>query len=212
MLLFCLMASGSVQAAGKKGLVKEGKKYYYYQKGSKVKNTWKKVKDKGVAYKYYFGSDGAAYAGKKAKPAIKKIKGATYAFDEKGRMIKGVVFIEKKFDNDLFCYTGTFYVFGKKGKLNKTDTKKLTKLYKKVIAGNTIPASEFQTILTKYGETEPLYTYYTGQGCDPSWDEGYFQYAHVVFAMHKNLNDGLDYIDGFRKFMKPAAIVKAAAM
>lgn len=50
-------AASQTQANSKKGLVKEGKKWYYYNaKGKKLTNTWKTVKKK----KYYFGADGAA--------------------------------------------------------------------------------------------------------------------------------------------------------
>lgn len=80
-------------ATVKKGLKKEGTKYYYYENNQKVTNTWKSVSKtvngKKVTYRYYFGKDGAAYAGKKGAPAIKKISGAYYAFDSMGRMLKG---------------------------------------------------------------------------------------------------------------------------
>ena len=211
LLMFCLLFSGSAFAAGKKGLVKSGGKYYYYQSGRRIKNKWKSVKVNGVTYRFYFGSNSAAYSGKKAKPAIKKIQGATYAFDENAHMIKGVVFIEKKFDSSLFCYVGNFYVFGKNGKLNKGETKKLQALYKKVIRGARVPAEEFQKVLAKYGEKVPLNTYFTGQGCDPGREEGYFQYAHVVFAMHRDIASGRYFIDGFRKYLSMDQLRSAAA-
>ena len=95
-----LTGAGTVQvqaAAVKQGLKKESGKYYYYVKGVRVKNTWKTVSTtkngKTVTYRYYFGKDGAAYAGKivngKTQIAVKKISGAYYGFDAYGRMVKG---------------------------------------------------------------------------------------------------------------------------
>lgn len=88
-------------ASAKSGLKKEKGKYYYYSKGKKVKNTWKTVKKGGKSYRYYFSSNGAAYAGKTVNgvktPAVKTIKGKKYAFDVNGRMIKGVCVIKYKF-------------------------------------------------------------------------------------------------------------------
>lgn len=96
----------SVQAATvKSGLKKENGKYYYYAKGVKVKKAWKTVKvtknGKTTSYQYYFGSNGAAYAGKKVygvnTPAVKKIDGKYYGFGVSGRMIKGTYVINEKF-------------------------------------------------------------------------------------------------------------------
>lgn len=92
-------------AAVKKGLKKEGGKYYFYDKGKRVKNTWKtvKVKKNGkiVSYRYYFGKNGAAYAGRLVyglrTPAVKKINGKYYGFGISGRMIKGTYVINDKF-------------------------------------------------------------------------------------------------------------------
>ena len=122
MLSFCIQitaAPGTVNAAGatvkKTGLVKQKGKYFYYQKGKKLKSQWKTVTVKGKKYRYYFGKDGAAYAGKvkygEKVPAVKKIGKATYAFDCNGRMLKGIQVINQK-----------FYVFSASS--GKLDTKK----------------------------------------------------------------------------------------
>lgn len=91
-------AAVRVEAATvKKGLKKEGTKYYYYVNNKKVTNTWKSVtktvNGKKTTYRYYFGKDGAAYAGKKGAPALKKISGAYYAFDSTGKMLKGKTYL-----------------------------------------------------------------------------------------------------------------------
>lgn len=64
---------------------------------ARIKNKWKNVKDAKTkkTYRYYFGKDGAAYAGSKdmfgrKKLAVKKIGGKQYGFDTNARMIKGV--------------------------------------------------------------------------------------------------------------------------
>ena len=68
--------SGALTNAGKVGLVYEKGAYYYYDKGSKVKNAWRTVKGK----RYYFTSNG------KAATYSVKVKGAYYVFDAAGRL------------------------------------------------------------------------------------------------------------------------------
>lgn len=102
----------NVQAASKReGLVKSEKtgRYYFYEKGKLVKNKWKTVKSKnGKYYRYYFGSNGAAYAANddlsKYNVIIKTIKGKVYGFDSYGHLAKGVYVAEN----------GKFYVFNTK--------------------------------------------------------------------------------------------------
>lgn len=119
----------SVQAAAvKSGLKYENGKYYYYEKGSKVKSGWRTVttkdsKGKKVSNRYYFGKDGAAYAGKKRSGVaycftVKKIGTKSYGFDYKGRMLKGIyVSAQEK-----------FYVFDSKtGVYNAAQSSKLNK-------------------------------------------------------------------------------------
>lgn len=92
--------TGAVQvqaATVKKGLKKEGTRYYYYENGVRVKNAWRTVSKiqngKTVSYRYYFDKNGVAYAGKKVNGvtqiALKKISGCYYGFDSYGRMVKG---------------------------------------------------------------------------------------------------------------------------
>lgn len=96
-------------AAAKSGLQKVNGRYYYYSGGEKIKNKWKSIKStedgKTVKYRYYFGSSGAAYMGKLIGdgillPAVKKIGGKYYGFDQFGRMLTG-----------LCVKNGLFYVF-----------------------------------------------------------------------------------------------------
>lgn len=119
----------SVQAAAvKSGLKYENGKYYYYQNGSKIKSKWKTVttkdsKGKKVSYRYYFGKDGAAYAGKKRSGVtycftVKKIGTKSYGFDYKGRMLKGIYVSNQE----------KFYVFDSKtGVYNAAQSSKLNK-------------------------------------------------------------------------------------
>lgn len=64
--------------AVKKGLKQEGGRYYFYDKGKKVKNKWQVVKKK----RYYFKSNGAAAIG------WNKIGKKAYYFTDKGVMVK----------------------------------------------------------------------------------------------------------------------------
>lgn len=148
--------AGAVQvqaATVKSGLKKENGKYYYYSKGKKIKNTWKSISTtsngKKVTYKYYFGKDGAAYAGKKVngatQPALKKISGCYYAFDSYGRMMKGTYAISgiyRTFSSSTGKMTGLvsengkyYYYSGSKKAVNTFKTVKInssgkTKSYK----------------------------------------------------------------------------------
>lgn len=129
----CFPTLGSVRAAEvKRGLKKEGKYYYYYVNNEKVTDTWKTIKTtskgKKVTYKYYFGSNGRAYAAPNLKKTdkytknvvVKKIGKYSYGFDSKGHMVKSGYYnnplkIDRKGDS------ATYY-FDKKGRciLNKS--------------------------------------------------------------------------------------------
>ncbi len=142
----------SAASSKKNGLVKEKGKYYYYQKGKKVTNKWKTITTKGKKYTYYFGKNGAAYAGTVkdgiAIPAVKKVGRATYGFDKKGRRLKGIQVIKEK-----------FYVFSSNGKLNEGKSKKLRQatLYNK-------DAAKLIKLLKKYGGKLKKTEYFSG-GC-----------------------------------------------
>lgn len=109
----------------KSGLQPEKGKYYYYKNGVKVKKKWLTLKQKGKYYKYYFGANGAAYAGTRqygtSIPAVKKIGSANYGFDYQGHMLKGT-----------YVINGKFYVFASKdGKMNGKLSLKLRAASKK---------------------------------------------------------------------------------
>ena len=108
---FCLQAPAAVlsdpvpvMAEAKSGIQKEKGKIYFYENGQRVRNTWKNVKEvkkgKTVVSRYYFGANGAAYAGKKVfgvnVPAVKKINGKVYGFGTEGRMLKGIYVVNGK--------------------------------------------------------------------------------------------------------------------
>lgn len=73
-------SSSSESASAKRGLVKSGNDYYFYENdGTKLKNAWKTVKGK----RYYFRSNGKAAVG----PC--KVKGKAYVFGSNGALKTG---------------------------------------------------------------------------------------------------------------------------
>lgn len=127
----------NVQAATKKGLKKEGNYYYYYVKNKRVKKKWKTVKTtsngKKISYKYYFGSNGRAYAARNLKKSegynknvvLKKIGKYYYGFDNKGHMVKSGYYNDpRKFDSNGDTMT---YYFDKKGHYNAKKSKAIRK-------------------------------------------------------------------------------------
>ena len=127
-------------AASRKGLVKSGKKYYYYKKGSKIKNKWKKVSVKGVKYRFYFGKDGAAYRAKSLflnayNVKLFKIGKKKYGFDNYSHAVAPGIYVDG---------SSRIYVFEKKGVYSDKKTKTLraalpkgkirTDMYSRVIA------------------------------------------------------------------------------
>ena len=125
----------SGQTTVKKGLVKEKGKYYFYEvkedgTSARIKNKWKNVKDAKTkkTYRYYFGKDGAAYAGSKdmfgrKKLAVKKIGGKQYGFDTNARMIKGVAASYLDSGEKLYAFNS------KTGVYDVAKTKKIRKAY-----------------------------------------------------------------------------------
>ncbi len=111
----------------KKGLVKENGKYYYYKKdGVKLKNSWKTItNENGSKDKYYFGTNGAAYAAPKDSAhkkviVVKTINDVKYGFLANGKCVSGI-----------YCNADCkVYCFKSNGKLNEDKTKKLRKLSK----------------------------------------------------------------------------------
>ncbi len=127
-------------AASRKGLVKSGKKYYYYKKGSKIKNKWKKVSVKGVKYRFYFGKNGAAYRAKSLflnayNVKLFKIGKKKYGFDNYSHAVAPGIYVDG---------SSRIYVFEKKGVYSDKKTKALraalpkgkisTDMYSRVIA------------------------------------------------------------------------------
>lgn len=149
----------SAAAVKKTGLVKEKGRFYYYQKGRKLKSKWKTIEIKGKRYTYYFGKDGAAYAGKVRYgdeiPAVEKIGGYTYAFDVNGRRMKGIQVIREK-----------FYVFAGNGRLNVQKTARLRKasVYRADV-------DRLKGILERYG-AKCRKTEYFPKGCHGEGEDG----------------------------------------
>jgi hypothetical protein len=185
LLILCLMfvqlpaiggtsVPARVEAATvKKGLKKEGGKYYYYQNGKKVKNTWKTVKTtkngKTVSYKYYFGSNGAAYAGTKTDwdttIAFKKIGGKYYGFNASAQMVTGI-----------YVSNDSFYVFNEKtGVYDASATKKLraASKYQK-------NAATLRKLLGKPSRTE------TTDGCYGDGEELILYYPHFMVNLYRD--------------------------
>lgn len=153
-------------AAVKSGLVKENGKYYYYAKGKKVKNTWKKV----GSYKYYFGSGGAACTG------VKKIKGAYYVFDKNGRMQKSgwatsgsyryYLLSTGKAVTGVRLINGKFCSFASNGRYSKAKTKK--------IRAAAVYEKDFSALKALIGE--PKSADYVA-GCYGSGEDGILNYG-----------------------------------
>lgn len=176
-LLFCLSlvrifgpgSPATVQAAGKTGLFRDGGKYYYYSNDKKQTGKWKNIKlntaGKKVKYRFYFGSDGAAYAGSIDGDGIltlaaKKIGGKVYGFDHLGHMLKGV-YVSKR----------QFYVFDSStGVYDKKNSKKLRNASKEGAGDKKLinllaklgckPQKITENIATNYGNgTGSIYSY-----------------------------------------------------
>ena len=106
--------------------------YYYYVKGKKITNKWKKITDTATkkSYWYYFGPKGRAYKAYEntlssmylERFVTKKIGTRTYGFDEFGHRIKGAWFSTKI--NKLFFFDGN-------GIYNSSKTSKLRVYAKK---------------------------------------------------------------------------------
>lgn len=183
-LLFCLQDASApgarcsaASSSTKSGLVKSKGKYYYYKNGKKVKNTWKTIKVNGKKYKYYFGSNGAAYAGKtvagEVVPAVKTIGKYKYAFDAKGRMLTGIQVIGEK-----------FYYFKSNGRLNSTRTTKLRKAskYEKNV-------TTLRKLLKKYGYKLKNTEYY-GFSCYGDGEDGSLIYSNFEVQVFKYNSSG----------------------
>lgn len=181
------LSSTTAQAASKKGLVKEKGKYYYYivkkdGTSEKVKETWKTVKvtknGKTTSYKYYFGKNGAAYAGSIKNgvkvPTVKKINGRYYGFGTNARMLKGIYLINDK-----------FYVFhSKTGIYDRTKSSKLRNAY-----GYEKKAETLKKLLGKPKKTEVF------QGCYGNGKEFLLYYPNFVLSTGETIK-GVEVIFG----------------
>lgn len=181
------ISSTTVQAAAKKGLVKEKGKYYYYVlkkdgTSEKATETWKTVKvkknGKTISYKYYFGKNGAAYAGSTKNgiktPAVKKIGDKYYGFGTDAKMLKGTYLINDK-----------FYVFhSKNGVYDRNASNKLRKAY-----GYEKKAATLRKLLGKPQKTE------TFQGCYGNGKEYLLYYPNFILSTGENAK-GVEVIFG----------------
>lgn len=170
--------SVKVEAAVKSGLVKSGKKYYFYQAGKKVVNRGKTID----GHKYYFGKDGAAYAALKAKGmsdniVAKKVNGKVYGFDVKGRMVKGIYCTE---DGKLYCFNA------KNGKYKKAATKKYQKALKYLANAATI---------RKY-LGEPLKTTESSSCFRDGGTDLLLTYEHICLSLYRNDTTGEELVLG----------------
>lgn len=115
----------TVQAATKTTLKKVNGRYYAYENGKKVCNSWRTIKVGQKSYRYYFGANGAAYQANRDMMGrygvlVKKIKGQYYGFNYLGRMAKGVCVGS----TSAYGMTYVFY-FNANGTYNKTRTVQL---------------------------------------------------------------------------------------
>lgn len=185
-----------VQAATvKNGLKKEGSYYYYYNKNKKVTNAWKTVKvtanGKTVSYKYYFGSNGRAYAAKDLKKSdnytknvvVKKIGSYYYGFDNKGRMVKSGYYNDPlKLDANGDSYT---YYFDKNGRYNAAKSKAIRKA-----GAYGANAASLRKILGKPKATKKLNSCFGEPG-----DDYQLNYANIYVTLHR-YPDGREMVFG----------------
>lgn len=185
-----------VQAATvKKGLKKEGSYYYYYSKNKKVKKTWKTVKTtsngKKVSYRYYFGSNGRAYAAKNLKKSdgytknivLKKIGKYYYGFDNKGRMVKSGYYNNPlKFNSQGDSKT---YYIDKKGRYNAAKSKAICKA-----GAYGANAASLRKILGTPKKVKKLNSCFGEPG-----DDYQLNYANVYVTIHR-YPDGREMVFG----------------
>ena len=197
----CLFTAVSVvvppvqaQAAAKSGLVKKGSKYYYYKKGKKLINKWKKVKQKKVKYKFYFGKKGAAY--KASNPFNKaynvklfKIGKKKYGFDNKSHLVAPGVYVDSK---------SKIYAFGKKGVYDSKTTKDLRSRFASGKRSKTLLADLEKAL------GEPLKTVVEKNSCNDAakWNNDSYidvvlQYKYFEVIMVQNEKTGEYAIDCF---------------
>lgn len=160
-----LTEPATVEAASvKKGLKKENGKYYYYVNGQKVKNTWKTISVKGQKKRFYFGSNGAAYAGKvefgQEVLAFKKISGKWYCFDKNGYMQKGLRVVQNSTGGTKFCYFNSKGVYDAKV---TTKYRSAAKYKKNAATLRKLLGKPKKTVTTDscYGPGKDLLLYYT---------------------------------------------------
>ena len=170
-----LMGSVSASAAGKSRLTTSGKKIYYYESGKKVKNCWKKVKGN----KYYFGKNGAAYMapktlGRSKNVVCKKIGGAKYCFDQKGRLVKNGVYAD---------VDGNAY-FVKNGKVNEAKTKKIQKAVKYLA-----DAKKIRSYLGKPKKTRESSSCFREEGTDLE-----LTYPYVTLSLFRDDKTGEELV------------------
>lgn len=134
-------------ATTKEGLKKENGKYYYYENGKKVTNTWKTVR----SYKFYFGKTGAAYTN-----TVVKIKNSYYGFNKYGRMLtnawKTVKGNKYYFGKTGVAYKGTVLYGEKQIKIVKINGKSYGfDTYARMVKGDYVKNGKFYSFNTKTG-------------------------------------------------------------
>ena len=134
MLITVLTVSAAVpaQAAVKKGLVKSGGKYYYYnKKGEKTINKLKTLKQNGKKYVFYFGKNGAAFKAansfdKTYNVKLFKIGKKQYGFDQYSHRVKPGIYVDSM---------SKIFVFNAKGVYDSKKSKTLRGKFKSVYDG-----------------------------------------------------------------------------
>lgn len=135
-------------AASKKGLVKQGKKYYFYKNGAKIKKKWKKVSVNGVKYRFYFGKNGAAYRAKNLflnayNVKLFKIGKKKYGFDNYSHAVAPGIYVDG---------SSRIYVFEKKGVYNNKKTLAL----RKALPKGQISADMYSRVIAQLGQPKKV--------------------------------------------------------
>lgn len=167
-------------AASKKGLVKQGKKYYFYKNGVKIKKKWKKVSVDGVKYRFYFGKNGAAYRAKSLflnayNVKLFKIGKKKYGFDNYSHAVAPGIYVDG---------SSRIYVFEKKGVYNNKKTLAL----RKALPKGQISADMYSRVIAQLGQPKKVKE---GNSCsgwntvDPFTDIS-LEYEHFEVQLVRN--------------------------
>lgn len=183
-----------VQAA-RKGLVKKGSVYSFYQNGKKIKNKWKTVKEDGRKYRFYFGKNGNAYrAGKLYRNAYNvklfRIGKKQYGFDSNSHLAPSGTFLDGSF---------RFVAIGRNGIYLEPKTKKLRSGMKTYQETGKVSAQTYDKVVSLLGKPSSVKR---SSSCSPwneqdSFTDVLMVYPHFEVQLIQNDRTGEYALDGY---------------